>query len=557
MPKNRPGKIEDELSKLLPNLTDADLADLISRSDGWRTVIEPYLPKVEDDSFPADPVEFINKKLGYQVWEKQRDIIKSVEHNKNTIVESGHSTGKSFLSSALACWWFATKQRPVIVTLAPSYNQVQNILWRYMRDMARKHGLPGDILDTTRWNMPSEPNHYAVGLSPKRNTQEDIASMQGYHSENLLVIMDEAAGMPRVMYDAIFNLATAQGNRVLAIGNPIARSGPFWDACNSPTWHHIQISCLEHPNVITGKSIIPGAVSRDWVIEMIKDHCTPCEDNMMGALEFEGIWYLPDPVFQSRVLGVAPQESDDQLIPAGWIVTAQQMELTAEGETVIGLDPARTGGDDSTMLCRKGKKILWIKRRRPMSRDISGEIAGWLKNEIVSSEANRAFVDEIGAGAGVVDACRRDGLPVIGVNVSRPAQKKSRFANIRAEAYWRIREALRKMVLQLPEGDELLSADLIAQKYFFDHLGRIQIEDKDVIRRRIGRSPDSSDALSMTFAYSDSTIEGLDDIEDIQIPSQLVSESRWTMTEKMSGIGSVAGSRWHVGGGAGVRRRGR
>jgi len=417
--------------------------------------------------------------------------------------------------------------------------QVNNILWRYMRSMVRSKNLPGEIFDTPRWNIHSL--RFALGISPKKNDESDVAAAQGYHSKFLLVIMDEAAGMPRIMFDAVMNLATSTENRVLAIGNPIEQSGPFWDACNSSTWNHIQISCLEHPNVINRKETISGAVSYEWVVNMIKDHCVRTEPNTPSAFEFDNQYYLPDPVFEARVLGRAPSQAEDQLIPGGWIFSAKNLEIIPSGEKIIGFDPSQHGGDDATMVCRQGGKILWIKRRRPLSKDASGELAGWLISELIDNEVTHAYVDSIGAGIGVVDACTRAGFPVYGVNVSRPATQRKRFVNLRTELYWRIRDALKENLLALPD-DDLLDADLITPKYTYDHLGRMELEEKKQIIQRINRSPDTGDALSLTFMLN--LIDSSD--ENDVLANTLISQGRWTIPE-LPGISlgkKSSGSRW-------------
>ena len=535
-----------DLLSVLSTLRDEDVLDLIKGAQGWENVIKEFdAPEV---SYPLDPADFAKDTLGYTLWSKQIEVARSVQENPKTIVSSGHSTGKSHIASSIASWWLSTNDNEaVVLTLAPTYTQVNSVLWRYLRHMVRKNGLPGIIYDTPRWEISEL--RYGIGLSPKKSSEFDIATLQGYHSRRLLVIMDEAAGMPLLMFDAIMNLATSEGNRILAIGNPIARSGPFWEACNSKSWNYIHISCLEHPNVIEGSEIIPGAVSRGWVQQMVDDHCMPVVERSPDTIDWMGRTYKTDPVFQSRVLGIAPEEGDDQLIPASWVLRAQMLELEDGGEKVIGLDPARSGGDYAAMVLRQGNKVLWVKKRRPKTQNASLEIASWLRDEMFLEEVSRAYIDEIGIGAGVVDQARALGLNIIGINSSRPSRQKKRYANQRAEMYWRVREVLKKEALQLPD-DDLLMADLIAPKYTWDYLGRIQIESKEDIKDRLGRSPDSGDALALTYMDSNAPMDADDDWPIPTIANE-IQLSRWT-TPRVEG--SVAPSRWGVGA-PGRRRR--
>ena len=539
-------ELKDVLS-ILSTLSDDEIIELIRSSPEWKDAIKSF--DVSDLEYPADPADFARDVLGYNLWQKQIDVAESVKENPNTIVSSGHSTGKSHIASSIASWWLSTnKDEAVVLTLAPTFTQVNSVLWRYLRHMVRRNKLPGIIYDTPRWEISEL--RYGVGLSPKKATEVDIATLQGYHSPKLLVIMDEAAGMPRIMFDAIRNLATGENNRILAIGNPIARSGPFWEACNSTSWNYIHISCLDHPNVVENKEIIPGAVSRGWVQQMIDDHCIRVEESSPDTIVWNGITFKTDPVFQSRVLVVAPEEGDDQLIPSSWVLAAQMLELEGGGEKIIGLDPARSGGDYAAMVLRQGNRVLWVKRRRPKTQNASDEIASWLREEMFDNEVSMAYIDEIGIGAGVLDASRRLGLNVIGINSSRPSVKKRRFMNQRAEMYWKVREVLKREALELPD-DDLLAADLIAPKYTWDYLGRIQIESKDEIRSRLGRSPDSGDALALTYMDANAPMDA--DGDDAVMPgiSVDVQSSRWT-TPRIEG--AIMPSRWGIAS-SGKRRR--
>ena len=493
----------------MTNLEEKALQILLTGLTGGQTTYEEYRNR---------PLDFVSEILGMTLWSKQEEIIHSVLSNRFTVVEAGHGVGKSIDAAALVCWWLSTREEAKVVTLAPTWAQVANVLWKYIQSMAKKAKLPGSVLETPKWNIT--PDRFAVGLSPKRATQEDVATLQGYHSPNLLIILDEAPGVSRLLWEAIRGLAVGENNRILAIGNPIEQSGPFWDACNSENWHHIRISCLEHPNITNKKDVIPGAVSYTWVKEMLRDHCVVAnpeeefrlidknrseEDKPKVLPEpdvffFEGVWYKPDAVFEMRVLGRAPAEGSSQLIPLAWVIAAQNMEFKPSHPIVLGFDPSRYGGDASTLVARAGPKVLWIKRRYPSTNNPGVELAGWLKDEYERLEASKIYIDSIGVGATVVDQARVLGLPVVDVMGSQRAFQSTRFFNLRTENWWKVRVKLQRNELQLPP-DDLLAGDLTAPRYDYEPgTGRYQLEQKEQVKARLGRSPDSGDALSLTFA---------------------------------------------------------
>lgn len=515
---------------------------------------------------PVDTPARFAAAAGVTLWDKIEAIMESVAANRFTVVDSGHGVGKSVTASTLACWFMERcaqlDEEGVVVTLAPTHKQVNNILWRYMRDTHQKYDLVPDIyFGQPLWNV--NPACYAVGLSPRKATAEDLQALHGYHSPNMLIIMDEAPGLPRVLWDAVRSLAVSENNHILAIGNPLSQHGDFFDATQSENWQHIRISCLEHPNVIHRQEIIPGATSHTWVSEYVRDHATRCQPGEPGCfrwplaehdaedgVEGDGTWYLPDAVFESRVLGRPPAEGSDQLISLAWVAHARNWQADTKGaELVIGFDPARYGGDQAAMVCRHGNRVLWVKRRRPTSNNPSSELAGWLKQEAGKQRTDWVFVDEIGVGAGVLDKARELGLPARGVGFGTRASQSTRFANLRAECWWSLREALQRGQLSLGDVEttemDVLEGDLTAPKYGWDNLGRTQLESKEAIVKRLGHSPDSGDALALTFAAPLGRVAA----DDNPVAALAEDTSRWQVT---GGRGTA--SRWLVGTGRKGRR---
>ncbi len=474
-------------------------------------VIEEDEAEKERDysEYLGDPTRFCQEILGIELWSKQQEFVESPVNHRQTVVFSGHSVGKSLGTAALTCYWLCVHEEAAVITLAPVWSQVNNIIWRYIRQFGRNSDLPGRIMDTPRWNI--SPVRYAAGLSPRKKSEEDAATLQGYHSARLLIILDEAAGIKRIIWRTIKNLAVGQNDRVIAILNPIEQSGPAWDAWTSPAWNGINVNSMDHPNVVENREIIPGAVSWAWVDDMVKEHCELLSESQIEEydgeiVEWEDERFSPNPIFQSRVLGIAPTESETQLIKTSWVEAAKKFiyEPRPEDELIIALDPSRYGGDFSVMIARKGKRVLWIKKRKASSQNPSIELANWLKESSLL-EPDRIFIDEVGLGAGVVDVCRGIlHMDVIGVNGARKAVQSTRFTNMRTENYWNLREALRKVELDIPTGDIRLEQDLVAvqlTKKNYDHRGRYQLEEKEALRGRLGRSPDTGDALAMTYSY--------------------------------------------------------
>jgi hypothetical protein len=121
---------------------------------------------------------------------------------------------------------------------------------------------------------------------------------------------------------------------------------------------------------------------------------------------------------------------------------------------------------------------------------------------VVSARGPRIIVDEVGIGSGALDRLRERGFRVSGFNGGRSPTSgtpERQFANRRAESYWHLRRLLEEGRIALPR-DEKLFDELAATRWKVNSTGKVQIEPKDDLRARIGRSPDRADAAAMAFA---------------------------------------------------------
>jgi|SRR5882724_447925 len=176
---------------------------------------------------------------------------------------------------------------------------------------------------------------------------------------------------------------------------------------------------------------------------------------------------------------------------------ARKQRLESESKIVIGVDVALGDTDKTAIIRRKGRVVFGLETYRNMN---TMEIAGYLKKLIEKENPHRVYIDCIGVGAGVVDRLREHGYDhVVGVNVARSANNKDKFRNLRAELWSDMRDWLtQEMPVQLPD-DDVLHGDLCNLGYKYDSSGRLVIESKDDLKARGMPSPDTADALAMTF----------------------------------------------------------
>jgi hypothetical protein len=117
-------------------------------------------------------------------------------------------------------------------------------------------------------------------------------------------------------------------------------------------------------------------------------------------------------------------------------------------------------------------------------------------------------VDEIGVGRGVIGELQNLGsegrhqASIVAVNVSRQARDDAQFENVRAELWWEIGRLLsqnRLWDLSTMDNADTTVAQLLEPRWEIGPRGRIKIEKKDEIRKRLGRSPDNADALLLAY----------------------------------------------------------
>ncbi|MBP5615440.1 MAG: PBSX family phage terminase large subunit, partial [Alphaproteobacteria bacterium] len=175
----------------------------------------------------------------------------------------------------------------------------------------------------------------------------------------------------------------------------------------------------------------------------------------------------------------------------------RDLQMSEKAPLVVGLDIARFG-DDATVFClRRGKKCLKFEVYR--KEDVVA-VANIATNMIETYHPTRVFLDVGGVGGGVYDILKSRGLNHIvkGINFGAKAINDERYANRRAEMWDRMRSWIEDEADLV--GDEMLFDELTSVSKKYDFRGRLVLEEKDEVKKRIGRSTDMADALALSFA---------------------------------------------------------
>lgn len=436
----------------------------------------------------ADPAFFAEYVLGARPWDKQRRILESVRDCARTAVASCHGAGKSWTAARIALWWLFSFPGSIVATTAPTFRQVERVLWQEIRQAHRSALVPlgGKLLQAS---LQIDDGWFAFGFST-----DDGNRFQGLHSEHVLCIFDEAAGVAQEIWTAAEGILTSGHCRLLAIGNPTAAAGPFYEMFREPGVSKIHISAFDLPNVRERRLVVPGLTTWEWV-----------EDKRQR-------WGEQSPVYRSRVLGEFPLDSDNAVIPLAWVEAAVERwhAWKASGAalgplTAVALDVADGGQDRSTLAPRHGVIVPEVRDVTQASPHATMALAGILAG-VLQGKGGRGIIDSIGVGAGVVSRSREQNLDVIAFNAAEGTDFRDRsgemgFLNCRAAAWWGMRERLHPETgdgVALPPDDDLIG-DLTAPTWKMTSSGKIQIESKDDIRKRLGRSTDKGDSVVMVF----------------------------------------------------------
>lgn len=471
----------EELVELLEFATPAE-AEVIAE------VLEARL-------YLEEPVRWVETRLSEELWSKQVEILESVRDHRRTAVHSCHAAGKSHIAARVAGWWVECHPpgEAFVVSTAPSWPQVRAILWRYINQVHRKGELVGRV-NQTEWWIGEELVGY--GRKPADNDQEGF---QGIHARYVLVIVDEAAGIPATLWAAILSLLTTADCRLLAIGNPDYAGSEFARMCApASAYNVVHIDGLATPN-FTDEPIPAGAPLLDqaWIDDVIADYG------------------LDSPTYLAKVRGVFPDDRTDGTVPWSWAHACrpeEQLEQLSPLRTPVELGVDVGGGQDLTVIRERTGPVAG--RRWPVNTEDSEVIVDEILSAVRLSHATSVKVDFGGIGFGVVGSLRRRcpsevpwEVAIHGVQFGGGAKDPEKYENVRAEMWWeaRLRSRDRAWHLGARDEDEQLlvddrtMADLCEPRWFENKRNRIQVEDKDKIRKRLGRSPDDGDALVLAF----------------------------------------------------------
>ena len=442
-----------------------------------------------------NPILFSEKMLGHQTWKMQRKILQSVIANPRTAVKGCHASGKTFAAAEIALYWVARHPDGKVLITAPGQRQVaKQLMFEIHRSIA-----------TSKFKFPVAPNQTELKITPENYilgfTASEGVSAQGFHGANTLLIVDEAPGVAMPIFEALEGVAAGGDVHWLLLGNPTIRSGYFYDAFtkNRKSWNTITISAFDSPN-LEGLDL---AGLLDLPDDELNLNSWPMLTTRRWTREKYADWYYGSasnsPLWQSRVLGVFPDDSENALFTLASLERAAATPGADDGgEVWIGIDPAGAGADMTvaTAICNGAiiEQAAWA------SADARGLAVAFVK-KYGATRVRRVRVDSSGLGYNFMlhlrDVLTNIGVEGVGFGESPSERVRERYSNKKAELFGELRDAFeRDGISGLPI--ECLS-ELSSLRYQLTAQGRVEVESKESLRRRGIRSPDRADSLALAI----------------------------------------------------------
>lgn len=433
------------------------------------------------DTFAAtyrnDPVAFVREVVGKAPFDDQIEFLKAYGRRERQIAKrSGHRVGKSTANAWIALHHLLFFYPQKTVCTSASAPQLFDALAAEIKAAIR--GLPElvqqmfEIQSETIFHKAAPESSFISFRTSRAETPE---AMAGVHSKYVLLIFDEASGIPEPVYDSASGSMAGENAISILTGNPLKNSGLFFDAFHKSRsdWWTQHVSCIGHPNVTPA-----------YVAERSRRYG---EDSNR---------------YRVRVLGDFPKSDDDTVIPFEWVESALNRDVDpTKVKPIWGVDCARFGDDASCLAIRVGNTLSepTLEWKGLSTMELVGRIKSRWDTTMLGERPSDINVDVIGLGAGVCDRLLELGLPARGINVSESPALADRYVNLRAELWFKGREWLERKDCSLG-GDDALAEELVSPKYKDLSNGKMQVESKQDLKKRGIRSPNRADAFLLTLA---------------------------------------------------------
>jgi hypothetical protein len=440
------------------------------------------------DKYKSDPVRFVRDILSQEPDPWQIELLEATLTERLCSVKSGHGIGKSTCCAWLMLHHMLCFYPQKTVCTAPTAAQLFDALFAELKSQLLR--LPPALQQlfevfSERITLKSDPSGSFISCRTAR--KETPEALQGIHSANVLLICDEASSVDNSIFEAAGGSLSTPNSKLVMVGNPTRSEGYFYDSFTK-------------------------LKDRYWT------RTVSCEDSSRVTPEYieemEERYGRDSSTFAIRVLGNFAETTEDTIISNSLVEAAvtRDVDLSETAPIVWGLDIARFGSDKSALCKRQGNHVLepiksWAKLD---TMALTGAIhAEYQKAQAEGKVPQEIMADSIGVGAGACDRMRELDMPAVDVNTGESASVTGQYKNLRAELWHQAKEWFEQLNCRIPR-DERLMFELCSPRYTYESTGKIRMETKAEMKKRIGHkgSPDFADSFVLTFAGTSAIMSG-------------------------------------------------
>ncbi len=475
-----------------------------------------------EESIPLwrqEPSVFMKEVLSFKPDDWQNEVACDVRDYPRTAVKSGQGVGKTAIEAGIIFWFLVCHPFSRVVATAPTRTQLHDVLWAELDKWMNNSILLPQLLKWTKTHVCMrgyENRWFAVA-----RTSNKPENMQGFHEENMLIVVDEASGVADSILDAIQGTLTGKNNKLLYMGNPTKITGGFHDAftINRTLFHCHTVNSEDSPR--TNKENIE-ALKRKY-----------------GA---------DSNVVRVRVQGEFPLADDDVFLSSQIVEQATMTEPPKDekiNRITLGVDVARYGKDETVIAQNINNCItLPVVVNGQNLMQTVGNIVKLYRQLICDYSKYKGMIyvniDDTGLGGGVTDRLTEvkseehlSRLVITPVNAASrvpdtviddeqgKVKACEKYDNLTTYMWGTIRDLLLDNQLSLPNDNDLI-AQLSCRKYRLTSRGKLQLETKEEMSQRGIHSPDRGDAVALALFRSDKNITNI-----MPIKNELMKESHW------------------------------
>jgi len=440
-------------------------------------------------SWRKSPIIFAHECIDWRgkggVTPQQVEALQAVTNKKRITIRSGHGCGKDAIAALIALWFMSTRVDAKVVVTAPTNRQLNDIFWSELAKWFKRSLLQDEFVHQKDkfFHKSNSKGWWTRIVSPQVSATKDsqAETLAGFHGDHLLIIADEASGIPDPFFIPLEGAMTQEDNIAILIGNMTRNTGYFYETHFhnkiGKRWHKLHWDSRKSP-----------IVTKDMV------------------QFFEDKYGVDSNVFAIRVAGNPPKDNANTLISLYDALECMKNDIeVAEDEPLyLSVDVARYGEDSSIILPRRGLKIFpWSTHDKLNTIDLGGHI----NQDYQDLDADGLSIDEIGVGAGVTDWLQKHGhVKCFGINVASKSSNIARYDRLRDEFWVGVRDKCVSHLYDIPdteEGEELCN-ELASPTYTFNVHGGYKIESKREMKARGVMSPNIADAVGLSEYFGNS-----------------------------------------------------